>query len=181
MITTFVCKNAGGFFRISATEKALCSIERLPQSVPVSSVLPLLVKITNEQLDEYFRGERTTFTLPLQFRGTPFQLSVWKCIVAIPYGETCSYTDIAQAIGRPTSVRAVGAACRANPFLIVVPCHRVVGKKGKLTGYVNGLTEKMRLLQLEKDILCCKGLHATLSESTSPFVTTLALQPPKKE
>lgn len=62
-----------------------------------------------------------------------------------------------------------------------MPCHRVVGKKGKLTGYVNGLTEKMRLLQLEKDILCCKGLHATLSESTSPFVTTLALQPPKKE
>lgn len=108
MITTFVCKNTGGFFRISATEKTLCSIERLPQSVPVSSVLPLLVKIANEQLDEYFRGERTTFTLPLQFRGTPFQLSVWKCIVAIPYGETCSYTDIAQAIGRPTSVRAVG-------------------------------------------------------------------------
>lgn len=153
MIATFICQNTGGFFRISATEKALCSVERLLQPMPLSSSLPLLVREANEQLDEYFRGERTSFSLPLQLEGTAFLLSVWKRISAIPYGQTCSYADIARAIGRPAAVRAVGAACRANPFLIVVPCHRVVGKKGNLTGYVNGLSEKIRLLQLEKDTI----------------------------
>lgn len=150
MITTFICKNTGGFFRINATEKALCSVERLQQPMPLSPCLSLLVKEANGQLDAYFKGECTSFTLPLEFRGTPFQIAVWEHILAIPYGETCSYTDIAQAIGRPAAVRAVGAACRANPFLVIVPCHRVVGKKGNMTGYVNGISEKMRLLQFEK-------------------------------
>ncbi|SDD56725.1 methylated-DNA-[protein]-cysteine S-methyltransferase [Paenibacillus sp. UNCCL117] len=102
------------------------------------------------QLIEYLRGERTAFTLPFDQRGTSFQQAVWQALAGIPYGETKSYSDIAALIGRPAASRAVGAAIGANPILIPVPCHRVIGKGGALTGYRGGMDMKTRLLELEQ-------------------------------
>jgi methylated-DNA-[protein]-cysteine S-methyltransferase len=101
------------------------------------------------QLDEYFRGERTTFDLVLAPHGSEFQRAVWAALLEIPYGETASYVDIARRIGLPTASRAVGAANGSNPLPIVVPCHRVIGASGKLTGYAGGLERKRLLLDLE--------------------------------
>ncbi|HEX7151988.1 MAG TPA: methylated-DNA--[protein]-cysteine S-methyltransferase [Thermoanaerobaculia bacterium] len=102
------------------------------------------------QLDEYFAGRRRTFELPLAPKGTPFQLAVWNALQTIPYGETRSYSEIARAIGKPDTVRAVGAANGANPLPIVVPCHRVIGANGALTGFGGGIETKRYLLQLER-------------------------------
>lgn len=103
------------------------------------------------QLGEYFAGERTAFDLPLSLQGTPFQKSVWKELAAIPYGGTATYGEIAERIGRaPSSARAVGSANGANPISIVVPCHRVVGADGSLTGYAWGTDRKRFLLDLEQ-------------------------------
>ncbi len=101
------------------------------------------------QLDAYFEGRRTSFDLALAPVGTEFQLSVWRALTAIPYGTTTTYAAIARSIGRPRAVRAVGAANAKNPLSIVVPCHRVIGKDGTLTGYAGGLEGKRRLLELE--------------------------------
>jgi methylated-DNA-[protein]-cysteine S-methyltransferase len=101
------------------------------------------------QLERYFSGERTRFTLSLGPRGTAFQQLVWGALRDIPYGELRSYRDIAQRIQRPRAVRAVGAANGRNPIPIVIPCHRVIGSDGSLTGFAGGLQTKRRLLQLE--------------------------------
>ncbi len=101
------------------------------------------------QLAEYFAGERTGFDLPLRLTGTPFQVDVWEALRAIPYGETVSYGELARRIGRPAAVRAVGLANGRNPVSIVVPCHRVIGANGSLTGYGGGLDRKRHLLALE--------------------------------
>lgn len=103
-----------------------------------------------EQLGAYFRRDLEHFDLPLAVNGTPFQRAVWAALSAVPYGTTCTYADLAAAIGRPTAVRAVGAANGRNPVCIVVPCHRVVGSGGALTGYAGGLLHKQRLLDLER-------------------------------
>jgi methylated-DNA-[protein]-cysteine S-methyltransferase len=103
------------------------------------------------ELAEYFQGKRKTFQQPLDLYGTPFQLSVWNALSNIPYGQTQTYSEIADQIQKPTSVRAVGAAIGANPVLIVVPCHRVIGKNGTLTGYRGGLEMKKLLLQMESE------------------------------
>lgn len=102
-----------------------------------------------KQLGEYFRRERRTFDLPLAPRGTPFQLATWRALSKIPYGQTISYAELAQRVGRPAAARAVGAANGANPLPIVVPCHRVIGKDGSLTGFGGGLDQKRALLELE--------------------------------
>ncbi|MGF1610829.1 MAG: methylated-DNA--[protein]-cysteine S-methyltransferase [Kiloniellales bacterium] len=102
------------------------------------------------QLRDYFAGKRTDFDLPLSPRGTPFQLAVWRALCDIPYGETISYGELARRIGRPSASRAVGAANGANPLPIVVPCHRVIGSSGKLTGFGGGLETKAALLALEQ-------------------------------
>jgi methylated-DNA-[protein]-cysteine S-methyltransferase len=102
-----------------------------------------------EQLGAYFAGERTSFDLPLAPHGTDFQQKVWRALAAIPYGETTTYAAIAKKIGKPRAVRAVGAANGRNPLSIVVPCHRVIGNDGTLTGYAGGLPNKKRLLELE--------------------------------
>ena len=102
------------------------------------------------QLQEYFQGKRQAFSLPLSFRGTPFQLKVWKVLQSIPYGETRSYRQIAEAAGNVKAVRAVGMANNRNPFMIVVPCHRVIGSDGSLVGYASGVENKRFLLELEK-------------------------------
>ena len=101
------------------------------------------------ELDEYFAGKRKQFTFALDLRGTDFQKRCWRALLAIPFGETRSYSEIARQIGSPTAVRAVGGANHVNPIAIVVPCHRVVGSSGSLTGYGGGLDLKKRLLELE--------------------------------
>lgn len=102
-----------------------------------------------EQLNAYFAKELRIFKLPLAPRGTPFQLDVWRALRDIPYGETRSYAQIARTIGKPDAIRAVGAANGANPLPIVVPCHRVIGSNGSLTGFGGGLEAKRFLLDLE--------------------------------
>lgn len=102
------------------------------------------------QLQEYFAGTRRKFEIPYELRGTEFQKKVWAALEEIPYGQTRSYGDVARAVGNPKAVRAVGLANGKNPLWIVVPCHRVVGAGGKLTGYAGGLEMKRALLELEK-------------------------------
>lgn len=101
------------------------------------------------QLEEYFAGKRETFDLHLAPQGTAFQQRVWQALLAVPFGSAVSYSDIAQAIGNPNAVRAVGLANGRNPIPIVIPCHRVIGKDGSLTGYGGGLPIKQKLLALE--------------------------------
>jgi O-6-methylguanine DNA methyltransferase len=101
------------------------------------------------QLAEYFAGQRREFTFPLDLRGTPFQLACWRALLAIPYGETRTYADIARSVRKPQAFRAVGMANNRNPIAIVVPCHRVIASDGTLCGYGGGLDVKRRLLELE--------------------------------
>lgn len=116
--------------------------EEIYQETPV-------IKEAFGQLSEYFSGNRKTFNLPLLLKGTDFQKQVWQALLKIPFGETRSYKQIAEAIGNPKAVRAVGMANNKNPLLIVVPCHRVIGANGKLVGYAVGLDKKEYLLRLE--------------------------------
>lgn len=110
---------------------------------------PTLVE-TERQLKEYFAGARQTFSLPLDMRGTLFQMSVWHALLAIPFGETRSYGQLAKQLGNTNAMRAVGAANGRNPISIVVPCHRVIGASGDLTGFGGGLEVKAQLLHLEQ-------------------------------
>lgn len=109
-----------------------------------------LLQRAQQQLGEYFAAQRQTFELPLDFgSGTVFQQSVWRAMLQVPYGRFCSYSGLSAASGHPGAARAVAAAVGRNPFSIVVPCHRVLGKNGDLTGYAGGLERKTALLQLE--------------------------------
>lgn len=103
-----------------------------------------------QQLSEYFSGKRKVFDVPLALEGTDFQMKVWKALLSIPYGETCSYKQIAEKVGCPKGCRAVGMANNKNPIGIIIPCHRVVGADGGLTGYAGGLNMKQKLLMLER-------------------------------
>jgi methylated-DNA-[protein]-cysteine S-methyltransferase len=116
-----------------------------------------VLEASARQLKEYFAGKRRKFDLPLAAAGTDFQRSVWAALAAIPYGELRSYRDIAQSIAKPKAVRAVGAANGSNPLPIVVPCHRVIGADGSLTGFAGGLQAKTFLLELEGVIPAVTG------------------------
>lgn len=107
------------------------------------------LKLAREQLAAYFDGELQAFSVPLDLRGTPFQRSVWQALLAIAPGGTCTYAEVAQAAGSPAAVRAAGAAVGRNPVSVIVPCHRVLGRDGSLTGYAGGLPRKQALLRLE--------------------------------
>lgn len=109
---------------------------------------PLLAK-ARRQLEEYLQGSRQSFDVKLCARGTVFQEKVWQALLEIPYGETRSYGEIAASVGSPKGARAVGMACNRNPILIMIPCHRVIGKNGSLTGFGEGLPMKEKLLKLE--------------------------------
>lgn len=111
----------------------------------------ILLKDAEKQLEEYFCGKRKKFNLPLKQEGTEFMQSVWKALETIPYGETRSYKQIAEMIGNPKAVRAVGMANHKNNIPIIIPCHRVIGNNGKLVGYALGLEMKQWLLDLEKE------------------------------
>jgi methylated-DNA-[protein]-cysteine S-methyltransferase len=110
---------------------------------------PVLIE-AERQLGEYFEGKRRSFSIALDMRGTSFQKNVWEALLAIPFGETRSYRDLAKKLGNPEATRAVGAANGRNPIPIIVPCHRVIGSNGKLTGFAAGLETKARLLELEQ-------------------------------
>ena len=113
----------------------------------------LITQTTQSQLQEYFAGDRTSFDLPLAPKGTEFQVEVWRALLDVAAGDTASYADIAKTINRPKAVRAVGAANGQNPIGIIVPCHRIIGSNGKLTGYAFGLDRKAWLLRHEGALL----------------------------
>ncbi len=145
-----------GKLKLVAGEKGLAAVlwpdddprrVRLPGSAEDKQHAILLQ--AEQELHEYFSGERKAFSLPLDLNGTPFQNSVWKALLAIPFGETRSYQQLANQLGNPKATRAVGAANGRNPISIVVPCHRVIGSSGKLTGFAGGLEAKTFLLELE--------------------------------
>lgn len=132
-----------------ATETHLINIQfTQPQKALLQTTE--LLSMATIQLDEYFQGKRTVFSLPFKLTGTPFQLAVWKELQNIPYGQTTSYKEIAQKINKPKAYRAVGMANNKNPLPIIIPCHRVIGSNGKLIGYAGGLNLKNYLLELEK-------------------------------
>ena len=108
-----------------------------------------LIRDAGKQIDEYFKGERKIFELPLETKGTPFQKAAWEALLTIPYGETRSYKQMAEQVGSSKAYRAVGMANNRNPIAIVIPCHRVIGASGKLVGYGGGLHIKEYLLELE--------------------------------
>lgn len=125
------------------------SMRRDPEAEWIYNEKPLAN--ARQQLEEYFAGDRKDFDLPLKIEGTEFQVSVLKALQEIPYGQTVSYGEIAKRIGRPKAVRTVGAANGRNPIPIVVPCHRVIGSSGDLTGFGGGLDTKEALLRLEAE------------------------------
>ena len=141
-------------------------------------VHPVLVE-TEHQLDEYLHGRRQTFTLALDVAGTEFQRSVWNALLTIPVGETRTYEQIARQIGRPTAMRAVGAANGRNPISIVVPCHRVIGSTGDLTGFAGGLDAKAFLLTLEAKayVRTLEGGSVRPAAISRPVMTTTGSAP----
>jgi methylated-DNA-[protein]-cysteine S-methyltransferase len=150
------CASPLGKLKLVASETGLIAIlweNDNPRRVPLTGLVEdndqkILVE-TERQLKEYFSGKRNEFSIPLDMRGTAFQKDVWRALQAIPFGTTLSYGQIAKQLGRPTASRAVGAANGRNPISIVVPCHRVIGSSGKLTGFAGGLDAKVHLLNLE--------------------------------
>lgn len=138
-----------GLLEIQADEAGICAIKFVEHPQGPQSDAPLLEMATN-QLVEYFAGVRRHFDLPLAPRGTAFQQKVWQALQQVGYGQTTSYKEIARRIGHPAAVRAVGAANGRNPIAIVVPCHRIIGANGTLTGYAGGLGRKAALLKLEQ-------------------------------
>ncbi len=145
-----------GQLKLVASDKGLVAIlweNDNPLRVRLSELVandqhPVLIE-AERQLGEYFTGKRKTFSVALDMRGTRFQKDVWEALLAIPFGETRSYGQLAKQLGNPHATRAVGAANGRNPISIIVPCHRVIGSSGKLTGFAGGLQTKAHLLSLE--------------------------------
>jgi len=138
---------------ISARDGAVCSIALANTDVESgikATVSEPVLRQAAQELGEYFSGKRTRFTFAMRAEGTPFQQSVWAALLDIPFGETKSYGEIAKAVENPKGSRAVGMACNKNPIMIAVPCHRVVGANGSLTGYAYGTGIKQSLLDLER-------------------------------
>ncbi|MGA8670033.1 MAG: methylated-DNA--[protein]-cysteine S-methyltransferase [Terracidiphilus sp.] len=146
-----------GKLKLVASEKALVAVlwenddtSRVRIGESVRSQTNRVLIETERQLGQYFAGKRRYFEVPLDLRGTAFQRNVWEALLAIPFGETRGYGELARQLGNPQAARAVGAATGRNPVSIIVPCHRVIGAAGKLTGFAGGLDAKMRLLALEQ-------------------------------
>ncbi len=141
-----------GLIRVTGTAEAITAVQFVEHR-PAPAPSHPLVEEAVQQLAAYFAGTRKTFDLNLHLAGTEFQLRVWRTLCNIPYGKTASYQEIADAIGAPAAVRAVGAANGRNPLAIIVPCHRVIGSNGRLTGYGGGLWRKEWLLHHEGALL----------------------------
>lgn len=139
---------------LRATEHGLSALQigshhQSMMTTPRSEAAALHLDIAEVELERYFNGELTQFSVALDLQGTPFQQQVWQALQAIPFGRTCSYGELAAAIDNPKASRAVGMANGKNPVAIIVPCHRVIGQQGKLTGYAYGVDAKAWLLNLE--------------------------------
>lgn len=142
-----------GIIEIIGTQDAVCSILFSEADKPVHSLdseTPMVIADCYSQLDAYFKGSRQAFTFPCQLEGTAFQKSVWTALTAVPYAETVSYKDIAVTLENEKANRAVGSANGKNKLSIVIPCHRIIGSNGKLTGYAGGLWRKEWLLRHER-------------------------------
>lgn len=140
-----------GTAKIKGDEKGVSVISIL-QEGEISKVIPVELKDAVKQLQEYFDGKRTTFNFPINPKGTDFQQKVWKALLEIPYGKTTSYMDLSKKLGDVKAIRAVASANGKNPLWIVVPCHRVIGSDGSLTGYAGGLWRKKWLLEHENPL-----------------------------
>lgn len=140
-----------GVLEISGSEEGVSSVLFVEKAASATAS-PACLKDCVNQLDDYFKGQRKGFTIKFDLRGTDFQKRVWRELVKIPYGKTVSYRDIARAIGSNQAVRAVGSANGQNPISIIIPCHRVIGSDGSLTGYGGGLWRKEWLLNFEKSL-----------------------------
>jgi methylated-DNA-[protein]-cysteine S-methyltransferase len=141
-------KTPMGYLEINGSEKGICKVEFLNFRVAISRV-PASLKPCIQQLKEYFLGERHSFSIKLDISGSSFQLKVWDELMKIPYGSTISYLELARRIGDAKAIRAVGGANGANPVVILIPCHRVIGNDGKLIGYGGGIKRKKWLLEHE--------------------------------
>lgn len=141
-----------GFVEITLLEQAVTGIHFVDTIIKTETDSALMLNV-KQQLEAYFNGQLKSFDLPLNSQGTEFQKKVWQALMNIPYGQVVSYQTIAEQIGAPKAVRAVGAANGKNPISIIVPCHRVIAKDGKLTGYSGGLSRKKWLLEIEG--YCC--------------------------
>ena len=146
-----------GLLKITASDAAVTAVERIISEEEKSAGMEdkmiehPLIRQCCEELQEYFAGCRQSFDVPLAPSGTPFQQRVWNALCQIPYGQTRTYGEIAKMAGNPKASRAVGMANHRNPILILIPCHRIIGADGSLTGYAAGLETKKYLLQLEKE------------------------------
>jgi O-6-methylguanine DNA methyltransferase len=145
----FVAETRQGLFRLSFGSDGLADLVKAARRwLPDPQIIPSVIDSVQE-IQEYLDGQRKTFKLDLNIQGTDFQKEVWQALEQIPYGQTVTYGDIARSINRPKASRAVGRACGANPIAVVIPCHRVVGSSGSLTGFGGGLDWKRWLLNLE--------------------------------
>ena len=142
-------KSPIGYIRITATRDSILTLDFVEKSQPGDHDLPFCMKECVKQIDEYFEGRRKAFFLNLAPRGTEFQRLIWRELEKIPFGSVVSYSEIAGIIGKPNAFRAVGSANGKNPISIIIPCHRVVGSNGSLTGYGGGLWRKEWLLAHE--------------------------------
>lgn len=146
-----------GLLRLVASHKGLVRLEFQGRERGIAGAdlheSESALRLYLDQLRQFFNRERREFSLPLDLRGTPFQLACWNALLEIPYGETRSYAEIARAISHPTAFRAVGMANNRNPIAIIVPCHRVIASSGSLCGYGGGLDLKSKLLELEGAVL----------------------------
>ena len=140
-----------GPVEIEATQEEIVALNFVDQPQPGDVELPEVLKECVKQLGEYFNGQRKTFSVNLGLQGTEFQNTVWRRLVKIPYGQTLSYGEFAAASGKPAACRAVGNANGKNPISVIVPCHRLIGSNGSLTGYGGGLWRKEWLLKHESD------------------------------
>ena len=153
MTYTTVLKSPIGKLLITSDGEAITGLHMEPHPNVQSAGEDKIVQKAAKQLREYFDGKRTTFDLPLNLEGTTFQKQVWKALCKIPFGKTISYAELARRVGNPNACRAVGLANGRNPVGIVVPCHRVIGANGTLTGYGGGLNRKKFLLELEGQLV----------------------------
>lgn len=149
MILSTSCDTPLGKINIVASSKAILSVQFVNSKTKNKNPNSDLLCEAIDQLHRYFSGSLRKFELPLLWEGTPFQLKAWKAINRIPYGETRTYGELSKLIKSPQGARAVGGACNKNKFMIVIPCHRVLGAQGKLTGYAKGIKIKQALLELE--------------------------------
>lgn len=146
-----LCYNSPvGILKIEGDESAITGLYFIEEEFESTGIVTEEIKKCKTQLDEYFGGKRKKFDLRLNPKGTAFQLKVWDALQTVPYGETQTYGNIAQAIDNPKAVRAVGGANHRNPISIIIPCHRIIGSNGTLTGYGGGLEKKEYLLNLEQ-------------------------------